>query len=85
MFLADVWQEVRRPVVIIAGHLIVTVAAILSLAFVEFVLALLHYDRREIPFLGITLSDWLFDMDVVAASAIILIGILKGSLALWRH
>ncbi len=84
VWLAEVWLEIGRPVAIIIGHLAVTVTAVLAVAVVEEVLMALGLSKKKVPFLDLTLSDWLYDLDVIAVTGIIGVGIVKGVRALWK-
>ncbi len=83
-WLAAVWRDIRRPLGVIAGHLAVTLAAIIAVAVVEEVLVLTSLGKKKVPFLDLTLAEWLYDLDAVSVSAIIGIGIIKGVRLLWK-
>lgn len=76
--------RLELPAAEIILHLIVTVLSILSIAGIEGLLRLSGLDRRLIPATTIQLGDWMFGLEVVAATAIILIGIGKAIYALLR-
>ena len=59
------------------AHLILTLMALGTVAVTAFVLKLLGLDLKVIPILNITLGQWMFDMDVVAATLINMVGLVK--------
>lgn len=84
-FIAKVlWPRLELPVVEIILHFIVTVLSILTIAGIELVLYVVGLDGRQIPLVKITLGELMFVLEVVAAGAIIFVGITKAVLALVR-
>ncbi len=83
-WLTAVWHEITRPLAIIVAHLAVTLAAVFAVAVVEEVLAVLHLSKKKVPFFDLTLSEWLYDLDVVSVTGIIGIGVIKGVRELWK-
>jgi len=76
VFLAKkVWPKLELPLVELIVHFAVTVVAVLAIAAIEALMHWTGFDRKIIPLLGMTLGDWMFVLEIVAASAIILIGI----------
>jgi hypothetical protein len=76
--------RLELPAAEIVLHLIVTVLSILGIAGIEGLLYLVGLDRKLIPGTTIALGDWMFVLEIVAATAIILIGIGKAIHALLR-
>jgi hypothetical protein len=89
------WPKAEEPIVEILIHLAVTVLSVLSIAFIELLLYVMRLDGKEIPgtallfrWLGLdttaTLSDWMLLLEIFAASAIIIVGIVKAIVVLVR-
>ncbi len=89
------WPRLEDPVVEILVHLAVTILSVLSIAGIEMLLWILRLDGKSIPgttllfrWLGldttVTLSDWMLVLEIVAATAIILVGIVKAIVTLVR-
>jgi hypothetical protein len=82
--------RLKDPVAEIVVHLVVTVLAVLSIAIIEWLLILIGLDGKDMPgsallfqWLGITtLGEWMFFLEVVAATVIIITGIGKAFYAL---
>jgi hypothetical protein len=85
--------KLKEPVVEIVVHLVVTFLSVLSIALIEVLLIIFRLDGKEMPgsallfrWLGVeataTLGDWMFLLEVVAATVIIVIGIGKACYAL---
>jgi hypothetical protein len=68
----------------IATHLAVTALSIISIWGIEEVLCWVGLDGKPIPFTSTTLADWMFVLEVFAATLIISIGIAKAAIALVR-
>jgi hypothetical protein len=83
-FLSLVALKLEVPVAEIVVHLGVTVLSVLSIAFIEGMLRAVGLDGKKIPWTEITLSDWMFYLEVIAATAIIAIGVFKAAMAAWR-
>jgi hypothetical protein len=79
-----VWSKVEVPVTEIVAHLVVTALSIISIVAIELLLIFVKLDGKYIPHTNITLRDWMFDLEVLAATLIILVGIVKAVLALAR-
>ena len=84
LFATRVGPRLELPAAEIIVHLIVTLASVVSIAIVDLALWLLGLSDKEIPRTGITLGDLMFYMEVVAASLIILVGVIKAVIALVR-
>jgi hypothetical protein len=83
--LADrVWPRLEVPVIEIIVHLIVTVLSILSIVAIELLLHTVGLDGRQIPGTELSLSAWMFWLEILAATAIIFVGIAKATAALVR-
>jgi hypothetical protein len=82
--------RLRDPVAEIVVHLVVTVLTVLSIWIIERLLILIRLDGKDMPgaallfqWLGITtLGEWMFFLEVVAATVIIATGIAKAFVAL---
>jgi hypothetical protein len=83
-FEQTLWPKLELPLAEIIVHLAVTVLSVLSIAAIELLLYLLGLDGKEIPGTGVKLSDWMLVLEVLAATAIIVIGIAKAVIALWK-
>jgi hypothetical protein len=84
---STVWTFIGRlagPANEIAAHFVLSVMAILALAGTELLLRLLGIDNRMIPLTGVTLGDWMFDLDVVSATLINAVGMFRGAIVLWK-
>jgi hypothetical protein len=82
--LAHIWDKLELPVTEIFVHSIVTVLSILSISGIEQLLHWVGLDGKDIPFTNVTLSTWMFCLEILASTLIILIGIWKAARALWR-
>jgi hypothetical protein len=82
------WPQLQQPVADILEHLALTLLSILSIRFIELVLYVARLDGKVIPGtqpvlqrLGfnteVTLGDWLFVLEVIAATTIIMVGIYR--------
>jgi len=85
------WPRLREPLVEILVHFVVSILSVLSIASVEFLLYAVHLDDKAIPifqWLGlnfvITLSDWMLMLEVLAATVVNGVGIVKAILVLVR-
>jgi hypothetical protein len=83
-FIALIWRKTEVPVTEILVHAIVTILSILSIAAIELILNLVKLGDKNIPFTTITLSQWMFYLEILAATLIILIGTFKAVIALAR-
>jgi hypothetical protein len=85
MLLSDrFWPRLENPVIEILVHLVVTILSILSIALIEVLLHAIGLDGKLIPGTSLSLSSWMFWLEIVAASAIIIVGIFKATVALVR-
>jgi hypothetical protein len=80
----SVWRKLEEPLAEILTHLIVTFCSMLSIELIEFIAHVFDWDKKPIPWTSTSLSDLLFFLEVLAAAAIILIGIIKAVIALVR-
>ena len=83
-FLALVGTKLEVPAAEIVVHLGVTVLSVLSIALIEWLLHVLGLDDRKIPWTEFKLSDWMFDLEMLAATTIIIVGIIKATVAASR-
>ena len=72
------------PAAEIVVHLGVAVLSVLSMALIERLLHIAGLDGRKIPAIDITLSNWVFDLQVVAAVTVMSAGTIKAVLAALR-
>ena len=79
-----VWRRLETPLIEIFVHLIVTVLSILSIAAIELLLRAVGLDGRQLPGTEVSLSSWMFWLEIFAATAIIGVGIAKATVALVR-
>jgi hypothetical protein len=77
-------RRLAEPANEIAAHFILSVMAIVALAGTELLLRLLGIDNRRIPLVGITLADWMFDLDLVSATLINAVGMIRAVNVLWK-
>lgn len=83
-FVQDVWSRLEIPIAEIVVHAIVTILSVLSIALTERTIHLVGLDAKVIPHTPITLSEWMFYFEILAATLINLIGIAKAVAALVR-
>jgi hypothetical protein len=76
--------KLEVPATEIIVHFVVTVLSVLSIALIEILLRLVGLDGKEIPWVNITLGDWMFYLEVIAATAILAVGIVKAVLAIGK-
>jgi hypothetical protein len=80
--------KLKEPVLEIVVHLVVTILSVLSIALIGGLLIIFRLEDKKMPgsallfqWLGVdatfTLGDWIFLLEVVAATGIIVIGIGK--------
>ena len=69
---------------VLAAHFVVTVCVIVFIELTELLLGVFHLESRPVPLLHVTLSDWMFDMDVLTASIVMLVGAVKAVKELWK-
>src|SRR5712691_5281680 len=83
-FLSLVSGKLEVPAAEIVVHLAVTVLSVASIALIEAFLRVVGLDDKKIPWTEITFSDWMFDLEVIAATTIIAVGIIKAVVAVGR-
>ncbi len=83
-WVAALWKDLRKPLLAITAHVIVSIAALLALAAAEAATRGLGLEREVIPLIGITIGEWFRLFDVVAATGINAVGILKAVRDLWK-
>jgi hypothetical protein len=76
--------KVRGPADELIAHFLITVMSILAIAGVGCLVQLIHLDGKTIPLMGISLGEWFFDLDVVAATFINAAGIFKAVKVAWK-
>ena len=81
-FVADIWRGLESPLVEIVVHLIVTAVSIIGIATIERLLNEVGLEEKIIPFTTVSLSEWMFDLEILASTVIILVGIYKAARAL---
>jgi len=84
-FEQTVWPRLELPVAHILVHLAVTVLSVLSMAVSEGLVYILGWEAREIPGVGVTYTDWLRILEILAATGIISVGIVRAVIALWKE
>jgi hypothetical protein len=77
------WKGLAEPVYEMAAHFILSVIAILAIAVTDLLLSRLGLGVRTVPFVSITLSDWMFDLDVVSATLVNVVGMIRAVIVLW--
>ena len=77
------WKGLIEPAYEIAAHFILSVMAILAIAGTDLLLSLLGLGVRTLPFVTITLSDWMFDLDLVSATLVNVMGMIRAVIVLW--
>jgi hypothetical protein len=78
-FLVKVGRRVEVPLQIIFEHLLVTIASLLSIWMIEFVLRILGLGNELVPFTSLPLHQLLLLLDVIASTGIIAIGLFKAA------
>ncbi len=79
-----VGPRLESPAAEIIIHLLVTLASVAGIAIVKLALWIVGLSDEEIPWTGIILDKLMFFLEVVAATLIISIGILKAVIALLK-
>ena len=69
---------------VLAAHFVVTVCLIVFIGLTELLLTAFHLENRQVPLLQVTLSEWMFDLDVLTASIVMLVGAVKAVKDLWK-
>jgi hypothetical protein len=77
-------QKLAKPANEIVAHFVLSILTILALAGTEFILWVLNIDNKMIPLFGITLGEWMFDLDLISATLINAVGIIKALIVLWK-
>ena len=75
-----VWARLELPLGLLLVHCVVSVCAVASIALTELVLRALGLDGKAIPGYNVTLGSWMFDLEIFAASAILIAGILEAGI-----
>jgi hypothetical protein len=83
-FFLQIRSKLDVPTAEILVHLMVTVFSVLSIALIELLLHIVRLDGRKVPGTYVTLSDWMFLLEVIAATLIISVGVVKAVVAAWR-
>jgi hypothetical protein len=76
-------EKIVGPICDLAAHFLVTIVAISCIAGTEWILDLYKLGSNDIPFVHIRLADWMFDMEVISATLINAIGIIKAVRVVW--
>ena len=76
-FLEKLWAKIEQPIVELTAHFLVSLCTIAFISLTELVLRALSLDKWVMPVIGMALSEWLFDLDIVAASLILIIGMFR--------
>jgi hypothetical protein len=63
----------------------VAILTLLIITGVKFFLGLVHLSERTVPVIGITLSQWMFGLDIITATLINLVGVYRALKALLRE
>jgi hypothetical protein len=84
-FFSGVWTKLEKPVTELVVHFIVTVLAISSIRAIEWLLHAYGIEGKVIPFTTLPMGDWMFSLEVLAASVIILVGVWKATCTLWNE
>ena len=69
---------------VLAAHFVVTVLLIVFIEATELLLTLFHLENRQVPLVNVTLSEWMFDLDVLVASVVMIVGAVRAVTSLWR-
>jgi hypothetical protein len=81
-FMIVLWRKLELPFTEIVVHLIVTLLSILSIASIEFMLRLVGLSGKQIPLTKVPVDEWMFFLEILAATLIISIGLVKAVIAL---
>ena len=76
-FFASLWESFRPSFEELLVHFTITAVTLFSLAGVEWLLEVLNLARKVIPRTDVTLSDWMFYLDVLAATVINIVGVYR--------
>jgi len=76
-FFARVWRGFRPAFEELIVHFLITAVTLFSLAGVEWLLEGLHLAYKAIPRTDITLSEWMFYLDVLAVTGINIVGVYR--------
>jgi hypothetical protein len=77
-------RKLAKPTNEIAAHFVVSVMALGALAATDLVVRVMGIGVRTLPFVSITLSDWMFDLDLVSATVVNAVGTIKAVIVLWK-
>jgi hypothetical protein len=80
-FFAKAWKRLEIPLVEMFIHVVLTVAALIGLSSVEYLLTILGLGKEVIPVVHILFRDLILILDVIAITLIIGVGIIK---AVWE-
>jgi hypothetical protein len=83
--LSEFIDKLKLPAIEVAVHFVVTVLAVVSIALTEQLLHALGMDGKIIPAMGLPLGEWMFMLEVAAATVIIAVGVIKAAIALWKE
>jgi len=94
-YVETLWPELEEPLTVIIVHTLVTCLSVLSIAFIKLILYIAGLDGKVIPgtrpvlqWFGlnteVTLSDWMFVLELIGATIIIMIGIYRAITGRWR-
>lgn len=76
-FLDMVWARLALPFALIVVHFAVSILALASLAVIEWVLRIIGIDKEIIPGTATTVGKWILYLEIVAASVIIIAGVIE--------
>jgi hypothetical protein len=65
-------------------HGIITALVLLTFWVTKQLLVLLHMDGNVIPIVNFPFEDWMFILEVLAATVIIGSGVIRAAFTLWR-
>ena len=86
--MSRLWSQVAKklqvPAVEILVHFFVTVLTVVSIALIDWLVRVAGLDNRNIPGFNVKLSDWMFVLEVIAATGIISVGVIKAVVAAWK-
>jgi hypothetical protein len=78
------WKRLEEPLMVLVVHFIIAICGIVFIELTEKLLELLHLESRPVPLIHVTLSDWMFDIDVLTASIVMLVGSVKAAIEPWK-
>jgi hypothetical protein len=77
-------RNLTKPTNELAAHFVVSVMALVAIALTDHVVSLLGIGLRTLPFAKITLTDWMFDLDIISATVVNAVGTIKAVIVLWE-